>query len=141
MAAGRRRFQPSLELKSGKSVDRGTRSPELVADLSEQTDTDLQAVYKPNSLSSYPGYRTAVGRRKCQPSSELKSDRSVDQRTKSLRSEIDTSFGARHRLTGILQAEQSVFVPSVQGGGGSTQVPAFPGADVWQICWPGHYPE
>lgn len=44
-------------------------------------------------------------------------------------------------LTGFLHAEQSVLVPRVQGGGGSTQVPAFPGAEVWQICGPGHYTE
>jgi hypothetical protein len=48
-------------------------------------------------------------------------------------SKLSTDKEAQRGLTGFLQAEQSVFVPRVQEGGGSTQVPAFPGAEVWQI--------
>lgn len=43
------------------------------------------------------------------------------------------------RLTALPQAEQSVFVPRMHVGGGSTQTPGLPLIGASQICCPVHF--
>jgi hypothetical protein len=129
-AADRHRCQPFLLLASRRPDYRGTEFQCQLFRGSKNSCVDSRVVCKLNSQSWFQGYKQVAGRHRCRPFPELEFDRSVDQGTKFSGLVRFPCSGTRHRLTGILQAEQSVFVPSVQGGSGSMQVPAFPGAEV-----------